>query len=67
MRKLIIAAAAVAIMSSGAFAQSTDKTGAGGTSATSGDTMSKGEGMKMSKSKKSKKAKKSAPESEGAK
>lgn len=61
MRKLIIATAAVALLSasgavSGAFAQ--DKTAA--PAATSGDTMSKGDGMKMSKTKKSKKSKKSS-------
>ncbi len=60
MRKLIIAAAAVALMSSTAFAQ--DKAG-GSTApaAQSGDTMSKGDGMKMSKTKKkSKKSTKSS-------
>jgi hypothetical protein len=67
MRKLIIATAAVALLSSSAFAQSTDKAGAAGTSATSGDTMSKGDGMKMSKTKKSKKSKKSSSEGEEAK
>jgi hypothetical protein len=67
MRKLIIATAAVALLSSSAFAQSADKAGAAGTSATSGDTMSKGDGMKMSKSKKSKKSKKSSSEGEEAK
>jgi hypothetical protein len=61
MRKLIIATAAVALLStsgalSGAFAQSTDKAG---TAATSGDTMSKSDSTKMTKTKKSsKKAKK---------
>jgi Spy/CpxP family protein refolding chaperone len=61
MRKLIIATAAVALLSaSGAFAQSTDKAAAPDTSATSGDSMSKGDGMKMSKTKKSKKAKKTS-------
>jgi hypothetical protein len=60
MRKLIIATAAVALLSSGAFAQSTDKAGAAGTSATSGDTMSKGDGMKSTKTKKSKKSKASS-------
>ena len=60
MRKLIIAAAAIALMSSTAFAQ--DKTGgAAGTSAQSGDTMSKGDNMKMGKTKKkSKKSSKSS-------
>ena len=56
MRKLIIATAALAFLSSTAMAQ--DK--AGGTStapaATSGDTMSKGSTTKMSKTKKSKKS-----------
>jgi hypothetical protein len=60
MRKLIIATAAVALLSSSAFAQATDKAGAAGTSATSGDTAGKSDGMKMSKSKKSKKSKASS-------
>jgi uncharacterized protein YdeI (BOF family) len=59
MRKLIIATAAVALLSSTAFAQSTDKAGAAGTSATSGDTMSK-DGMSKTKTKKVKKAKTTA-------
>jgi hypothetical protein len=61
MRKLIIATAAFALLSSTAFAQSTDKAGAaGGTAATSGDTMSKDGMSKMSKTKKPKKAKKAS-------
>jgi predicted outer membrane protein len=64
MRKVILAATALAFLSSTAFAQSTDK--AGGTTAPaaqSGDTMSKGEASKdkMAPKKKSKKsAKKSS-------
>jgi hypothetical protein len=52
MRKLIIATAALAFLSSTAFAQ--DKAGSTSTApaATSGDTMSKGDMTKMSKSKK---------------
>ena len=56
MRKLIIATAALAFLSSTAMAQ--DKAGSTSTApaATSGDTMSKGDTTKMSKSKKSKKS-----------
>jgi hypothetical protein len=61
MRKLIIATAAVALLSSPVFAQSTDKAGAaGGTAATSGDTMSKDGMSKMTKTKKTKKPKKTS-------
>lgn len=64
MRNLIIAAAAVALMSSTAFAQSADKTGGStGPAAQSGDAMSKGDTMKMSKTKK--KSKKSSKASTG--
>ncbi|WP_024518302.1 hypothetical protein [Bradyrhizobium sp. Tv2a-2] len=56
MRKLIIATAALAFLSSTAMAQ--DKAGSTSTApaATSGDTMSKGEMSKTSKAKKSKKS-----------
>jgi predicted outer membrane protein len=58
MRKLILATAALAFLSSTAFAQSTDKAG-GSTAPTaqSGDTMSKGDMSKdkMASKKKSKK------------
>jgi len=58
MRTLIIATAAFALLSSTAFAQSTDKAGAaGGTAATSSDTMSK-DGMSKTAPKKTKKPKK---------
>jgi len=62
MRRLILAATALAFLSSTAFAQSTDKAGATtGTAAQSGDTMSKGDASKdkMASKKKSKSAKKS--------
>ena len=64
MRKLIIATAALAFLSSTAMAQ--DKAGSTSTApaATSGDTMSKGDTMKMSK-KSSKKTKKSAAKKTG--
>jgi hypothetical protein len=63
MRKLIIATAALAFLSSTAMAQ--DKAGSTSTApaATSGDTMSKGDTTKMSK--KSKKSKKSAAKKTG--
>ena len=58
MRTLIIATAAFALLASPTLAQSTDKAGAaGGTTATSGDTMSK-DGM--AKTKKAKKPKKTS-------
>jgi predicted outer membrane protein len=61
MRKLIIATAALAFLSSTAFAQSTDKAGGSATTtAQKSDGMSKDEMSKMSKSKKSKKSKKSS-------
>ncbi len=62
MRKLIIATAAIALLSSAAFAQSTDKSGGGtGPAAQSGDTMSKGGDMSKDKmAKPSKKMKKSS-------
>jgi pentapeptide MXKDX repeat protein len=58
MRKLIIATAALAFLSSTAFAQ--DKAGGTTTTAQSGDSMSKGEMSKDKMSKKSKKSKKSS-------
>ena len=59
MRKLIIATAALAFLSSTAFAQSTDKAGGSATTtAQSSDGMSKSEMSKMSKTKKPKKSKK---------
>jgi pentapeptide MXKDX repeat protein len=59
MRKLIIATTAFAFLSSTAFAQATDKAGAaGGTAATSSDTMSKDGMSKTTKTKKAKKSKK---------
>ncbi len=63
MRKLIIATAALALLSSTAFAQ--DKAGSTSTApaATSGDTMSKGNMTKMSK--KTKKTKKTAAKKTG--
>jgi hypothetical protein len=64
MRKVILAATALAFLSSTAFAQSTDKAGGTtGPAAQSGDTMSKGDASKdkMAPKKKSKKsAKKSS-------
>ena len=62
MRKLIIATAAFALLSSPlAFAQSTDKAAApAGTAATSSDTMSKDSTSKTTKAKKVKKAKKTS-------
>jgi pentapeptide MXKDX repeat protein len=61
MRKLILTAAALAILSPAAFAQSSDKApGTTGPAAQSGDTMSKGDMSKdkMSPKKKSKKSSK---------
>jgi predicted outer membrane protein len=60
MRKLIIATAALAFLSSTAFAQSTDKAGGTTTVAQGSDTMSKGDASKDKMSKKSKKSKKSS-------
>lgn len=65
MRKLILAATALAFLSSTAFAQSADKAGGSGTApaAQSSDTMSKGDApkQKMASKKKTKKtAKKSS-------
>jgi hypothetical protein len=57
MRKIIIATAALAFLTSGAFAQ--DKAGSTAAPAASGDSMSKGDMSKMSK-KSSKKSKKSS-------
>jgi hypothetical protein len=64
MRKLIIATAALAFLSSTAV-MAQDKAGSTSTApaATSGDTMSKGDTMKMSKTKK--KSKKSAAKKTG--
>jgi pentapeptide MXKDX repeat protein len=65
MRKLILATAALAFLSSTAFAQSTDKTG-GSTApaAQSGDTMSKGD-MSKDKMASKKKSKKTAAKKSG--
>ncbi|CCD85010.1 conserved hypothetical protein; putative signal peptide [Bradyrhizobium sp. ORS 285] len=52
MRKLIIATAALAFVSSAALAQSTEKPMTTGQSAKSGDAMGGGDDMKMSKTKK---------------
>jgi hypothetical protein len=65
MRKLILATAALALLSSTAFAQSTDKAGGTtGPAAQSGDSMSKADTSKDKMASK-KKAKKSAARKSG--